>query len=238
MATAAAAYRSDQAFFRRMAIALSLFIVFGFAQFSVRGFVDFAAIPVWVHLHGIVFISYLALFVTQNILAERGSLDLHRRLGWLTCGFVVAMVVLGSFTGIKAIELHRQPPFFSPPYFLALTNFGILVFAGTVAAGIVRRRETQWHRRLMLTATVLLLEPALGRLLPMPLLGGENGEWVVLGVQLLVMGIAMRHDRHTLGRVHPALLWGAGVIVFAHVAVSLLAHFPPVKLLANSLAAG
>jgi hypothetical protein len=237
MATAAPlTYTSDQAFYRRMAVGLALFIIFAFVQFSARGFVKFGAIPVWVHLHALVFVGWLALFVTQNVLAERGSLALHRRLGWWGAGLAALMVVVGSFTAIKAIELGRQPFFFSPPYFLALTQVGVLFFAGLVAAAIVRRRDTEWHRRLMLSATVLLLEPALGRLLPMPLIGGEAGEWYVLAVQLLVLGFAMLHDRKAWGGVHPALLWGAGAIVLCHGLVSGLSKLPAVIALAQSLA--
>jgi hypothetical protein len=189
-----------------------------------------------VHLHAVVFLGWLALFVTQNVLAERGSLALHRKLGWLGAGLAALMVVLGSFTAIKAIELGRQPPFFSPHYFLALTHVGVAVFGALIAAAILRRRETEWHRRLMLSATILLLEPALGRLLPMPLIGGEAGEWYVLALQIAVLGIAMLHDRKLWGRVHSALLWGAGAIILSHAATSALSRFPPVVALAQSIA--
>jgi len=237
MATAAnITYASDQAFYRRMAVGIAVFILFGFLQFSARGFVNLGAIPIWVHLHALVFVGWLALFVTQNILAERGSLALHRRLGWWGAGLAAAMVVVGCFTAIKAIELGRQPPFFSPAYFLMLTQFGMLVFAGMITAALVLRRETQWHRRLLLAAMVLLLEPALGRLLPMPLIGGETAEWYILAIQLAVLAIAMRHDRKHWGKVHPALLWGAGVIALTHVVISLGSKLPPVIALAQSIA--
>lgn len=237
MVTAASrAYASDQAFFRRMAVGLSIFILFGFLQFSARGFVNFGGIPFWVHLHALVFTAWLALFAVQNVLAERGSLALHRRLGWWGAGLALAMVVSGSVTAIKAIELGRQPPFFSPPYFLMLTQIGMSVFAGLVAAAIALRRNTEWHRRLMLSAMILLLEPALGRLLPMPLIGGETAEWYVLGIQLAVFAVAMRHDARHRGGVHPALVWGATTVSLTHVAVSLLSKAPPVVALAYSLA--
>ncbi len=237
MATAASRLTGDESFFRKMAIGLSLFIILGFIQFSLRGFVDIPAAPVWVHLHGVVFVSWLALIVTQSTLAERGSLQLHRRLGWAGAGLAALMVVLGAYTGIKAIELHRVPPFFTNAHFLVLTNFGMLVFGGVVAWAIVMRRRTDWHRRLMLTATVLLLEPALGRVLPMPLLG-DWGQAVELVLQLGVFAIAFAHDRRTRGAVHPALLWGAGVLVFFHASVWLLGRSVPVVALAERLALG
>src|SRR3546814_4480487 len=78
---------------------------------------------------------------------------------------------LGIFTGIASLVLNRFPPFFTPPYFLALTVTESLVFGAMVAWAIRRRRATDWHRRLMIGATIVILEPALGRLLPIPMMG-------------------------------------------------------------------
>lgn len=238
MATlAAASYSGDQRFYSRLAIGISVLIVFCFAQFGARGFVDYRMAPLWVHVHGVLLLSWLALFVTQNVLAERGALSLHRKLGWLAVGVATVIVPLTSFTGIMAIDLHRQPPFFDPPYFLALTQVEALFFAGAVAAAIMMRRKTEWHRRLMLSATVLLLEPAFGRLLPMPLLGVQLGEAIAAVLQVGILGIAMLHDRKHCGFVHPALFWGAAAVIVSHMLVSLLSQFPTVIAMAEQIAA-
>lgn len=227
MATiASAGWESDRVFYRRMAVGISIFIVFAFGQFSARGFVDFGAAPIWVHVHALVFLSWLALFSTQNILAERNSLALHRKLGWTGAVLAFAMVTLGSFIGIKAVELGRQPPFFTPPYFLALTQIGVLAFGALILAAILRRRRTDWHQRLMLSATVMLLEPAFGRLLPMPLIGPQTGEMIAMALQVGVLAIAMAHDRKALGRIHPALLWGTATVVATHLLITWLATTP------------
>ena len=97
MTDTTSAYQQDQKFFRVMAIAIAAFILFAFAQFALRGFANYATAPVWVHLHGLAFTSWLVLLVAQNLLAERGSLALHRRLGWLGCGLALAMVFIGIF---------------------------------------------------------------------------------------------------------------------------------------------
>ena len=237
MATAAQRFQEDQRFFLRMAVAIALFILFGFAQFAARGLVDLAAAPAWVHLHGIVFTSWLALFVAQNYLAATGGMTLHRQLGWSSVMLAAAMVFLAVYAGVKSIELHRQPFFFTPPYFLALNLVGATFFAGIYIAAILSARQTEWHRRLMLVATVLLMEPALGRLLPMPLTGGEIGEWLAFVAQLGVLGLAMRHDRKVRGSVHPALFWGAGLLFAAHLMVSLLSRSTPIVDLAQRLGA-
>ena len=146
------------------------------------------------------------------------------------------LVPLTSFTGIMAIVLHRQPPFFSPPFFLALTQVGALFFGGMVAAAIILRRRTEWHRRLMLSATVLVMEPAFGRIIPLPLTGADIGEGTIALLQVAVLGIAMLHDRKYRGAVHPALFWGAGAVIVSHALLSILSRFPPVIAIAESLA--
>lgn len=237
MATAGAVrFEHDQPFFLRMAVGISAFILFGFLQWSARGFVDIATTPPWVHAHALVFASWLGLFVTQSALAGGGSLALHRRLGWLALVLVPAMVALGSIAGIKAVELGRVPPFFGNAYFLALTHVDALAFGGLVGAALMLRRHTEWHRRLMLVAAVVLMEPAFGRLLPMPMLNGW-GEWLTMVLQLAVVCIGVAHDRRVRGKVHPAFVIGLFAIAGIHGAISLLAQFPPLVALAERLAA-
>jgi hypothetical protein len=227
----------DQSFWRAMMLGLALFIIFGFAQFSARGFVNIGAVPAYVHFHAAIMISWLALSVVQATLIQRDNLPLHRKLGWLGAVLAAGVVVTGSYVGISAIQAGRQPPFFSPPYFLALTQFGMLCFAVVVTLAILRRRQTEWHKRLMVGAMILLLEPALGRILPMPFIM-PWGELLVLVIQLGVFGIVVRHDRRVRRRVHPATLTGMAAVVIAHMGVELLAITPPFVALANGIAAG
>jgi hypothetical protein len=127
------------------------------------------------------------------------------------------------------------PPFFTNPYFLALTIVEPTVFAGLVAWGVALRRDTQWHRRAMLGATVVILEPALGRLLPMPLMGGWGG-WTILVVQLLVLAVLAKHDRKMLGRVHPVTLSLMAIVTSMHLAITALSNVAPFAEFAGALA--
>lgn len=237
-------FRADQRFFRRFAIGISLLVVFAFAQWSARGFVKFADVPVSVHLHGLLMLSWLALFVTQNLLAERGAFGLHRRLGWASCGLAAAVLLLGTFVTVRALQLHRVPGIFTNPYFLALGPVDTIGFLALFVAAIVKRRDVEWHRRLMLGAVVLLTEPAFGRLVPPPLffiqlpLAGPLGAVIERVAQLALLAVAMRHDRQVRGVIHPALLWGAGAVIAAHFAILALAANPAFAALAERLAAG
>lgn len=235
MATSADGVVRVELFWQRMATGLAIFIVFGFLQFALRGFVDPVAAPFWVHMHGIAMLSWLALLIAQPTLVSRDNLALHRRLGWVGAGLATVIVALGIFTGLASLALNRFPPFFSPPYFLALTAIETLMFGIVVAWAIRRRRDTDWHRRLMIGATIIILEPALGRVLPLPLMIGWSD--IPIGIiQLLVVGIVALHDRRTLGHVHPATKAIAALVIATRLAIYLLSMTPPVIALAERLA--
>jgi uncharacterized membrane protein YozB (DUF420 family) len=229
-------YMADQAYFTRFTIILALFILFGFAQFSMRGFVDVRKAPLLTHLHGALMVAWLGLSVAQNMTAQSGRIDQHRKLGWISAALVGGILVTGIAVGYAATLGNRAPPFFSPPYFLALTTLEPIGFAALVAWGVSLRRKTQWHRRIMLGAMIVILEPALGRLLPMPLLGGW-GEWIIMALQLMVIVTLATHDRAVLGRVHPATLCVAAVVALIHSSISVLSRIPPFVTYAEALAA-
>ena len=89
----------------------------------------------------------------------------------------------------------------------------------------------------MIGATIVVLEPALGRLLPIPLMG-VWAEPAVMLCQLAAVAIVAAHDRRTRGAVHPATWAMAAVVIAERVAISLLAMTPPVIALAARLAGG
>jgi hypothetical protein len=89
----------------------------------------------------------------------------------------------------------------------------------------------------MIGATIVILEPALGRLLPMPLMTGWADIPVGL-IQLAVVGIIALHDRRTLGAVHPATKAVATIVIVVRIAIYLLGLAPPVAALAAKLAGG
>lgn len=243
MATAAAArpnhsYTTDQQFFLRLSQVLSGVIVFGFAQWALRGFVKPAEVPLLIHVHGLAMLGWLGTLVTQNALAGSGNLALHRRLGWASVGLVGAIVVLGITVGRMALQLHRVPPFFTDAYFLALTHVEVTAFAAMFAVAVALRRQTQWHRRLMIGATVILMEPAFGRLLPMPFLDPAVAPWLEAALQAVVLLVMARHDRKVMGAVHPATLFSLAALIGVHALIQALAASPAMVAAAQAIATG
>jgi len=229
-------YMADQRFFTRFAIFLAVFILFGFIQFELRGFVDVRTVPAFLHLHGGLMVSWLGMFVLQSVLISRSQVQLHRTLGWVTVALAAAIVVVGSYTGLHAIALGIAPPFFTPAFFLALNQIDIAAFALIVVLAVVTRKQVQWHRRLMIGTGFVIAEPALGRLLPVPLLGQTWGEMLALVIQLAMLAVIARHDRKQLGQIHPATLVVAGVLVGSHLLIEIASRLPVTAQLAASIA--
>jgi len=234
MATIAGRATREESFYQKMAAGLAILILFAFGQFALRGMVDYRHAPLIVHVHGVAMASWLVLLVVQSTLAQRMDLTLHRRLGWLGLGLVLAIPPLAIATCVAMLRAHAFPPFFTPSFFLVLVTVESLTFAGMVVAAIAMRRRTDWHRRLMIGAAIVLLEPAFGRLLPMPLMG-PWGEWVAMLLQLIAVAIVARHDVSSRGKVHGATFLIGGIIVLIHVIDTLLGMAPPIVAFAGAI---
>ncbi|WP_298398550.1 hypothetical protein [Sphingobium sp.] len=224
----------ENGFFLAMAVFIAVTVIGGFGSFALRGLVDAGRAPYWVHVHGAVFMAWTLLFVVQAALVRRGTMGLHRRLGWTAVGLAVAMVPLGLLTACMAVRLDRVPPFFTPRIFMALSLLELTAFVLLLTLAIQARRRTDWHRRLMICTMIAIIGPAFGRILPMPLLGPLSG-LAVLGMQLLYLSIAVVYDLISRRRVHPAYGVGAIVITVEGMAIPSLAASPPIGALVMAL---
>ncbi|TRX56343.1 hypothetical protein [Thalassomonas sp. M1454] len=228
-------YSHDQLFFTRLSAGISVFIVFCFALHAYKGFVDIATTPIWVHLHGFVFIAWLLLFVVQNYLILQGKLVFHRKMGRAGCFLLVLMFISGIYTTITAVSLGRVPPLFDNAYFLALGLIDITSFFCIVLFSVYQRADTHAHRRWMLVATIILMEPALGRVLPFDLLG-VYFSWAQRFCQLLVIAIAVIHDIRVYNKAHSVWWWGAAIILTSHFIILFLSQSSIFINLSNSIA--
>lgn len=202
---------NDDRFFMGAALAMALVVVAGFSTQLAFGRSSFASPPL-VHAHAIVFMGWVGIYVAQNVLAATGNRHLHRQLGWVAAVWVVPMLVLGAMVTVAIVRRGQVPFFFQPQHFLVADPLTLAGFAALTGAAIGLRRSTGWHRRLHFCAMTLLLGPAFGRLLPMPLLIPHAFETAVL-VALVFPVAGMAADWRRSGRIHPAFGWGTTAII-------------------------
>jgi hypothetical protein len=214
--------RADRRFFSGLAVALALSVFAGFAPtYYLKGLYGTPALSPLFHFHGLLFTSWILLFLTQTTLIAMKRTDLHRRLGIVGGLLAVAMLVVGTAVAVAAAKRDLQNPLpgFPPPLELLTTPLGALtMFAPLVAAGLYNRRKRDTHKRLMLLATISILGAALDRLLfpggALAFLGLPLGPAMFVGFAALFVVACFLYDLLTRGRVHPAFLWG-GLYVIA-----------------------
>lgn len=198
-------------FYFGLALAMASVLVAGFGFNLGMGRSSFAVPLVW-HVHAVVFMTWVGIFLAQTWFATRGPMVLHRRLGWIATFWVVLMVVMGIAITVATIRRGTTPFFFQPQHFVIANPLGLLAFAGLTFAAVRLRRATDWHRRLQICAFATLMGPGLGRLLPAPLFMPYAFEIPVI-VGLLFLVPAMIRDRMRTGKVHLAWWWGIATIL-------------------------
>lgn len=226
----------DERFFLRAAIVMALIIVAGFSFQLAMGRSTFAS-PVRVHVHAILFMGWVAIYVTQNILVATNRIHLHRRLGWLAAAWMVAMVASGIIVTLAMVRAGTVPFFFQPVHFLVFDPVAVLAFGGLTTAAILLRRRTEWHRRLHFCGMTILLSPAFGRMLPMPLL--QPWAWeAATAVALLFPLVGAWLDVRRSGRVHPAWWWGIAAILGSVTFTQAIAYGPVGLAIYDAVTAG
>jgi hypothetical protein len=215
---------SDDRFFVRGAIVMALTIVAGFSLQLAMGRSTFASPPL-VHAHAIIFMGWVVIYLTQNLLIGTGRVDIHRKLGWIALGWIFPMVLLGCLVTLAMERRGQVPFFFRPVQFLVFDPMTLFFFAGLTIAAVVMRRQTQWHRRLHFCGMALLLGPAFGRLLPLPLL--QPWAWEAAFVPCLLFPLAgVVADLRRSGAVHPAWRSGIGAMLACLVLTEAITYSP------------
>ena len=225
-----------ETFFAKMAIAMALTVVVGFSVQVLMGRSTFAA-PLRVHVHAVLFMGWVAIFVLQSQLATRGPLALHRKLGWLALGWIALMLVAAMVVIVAMARNGTVPFFFTPQHFLLADPLTLIGFVGLTAGAIVLRKQTDWHARLHMSGMAILTGPAFGRLLPMPLLVPWAFEAAGLGSALFIV-IGMIRDKRRSGAVHRAWWFGLTALVGTLALARILAGSPVGEAIYQSTVAG
>jgi hypothetical protein len=174
-----------------------------------------APLNLLVAIHGVLFTTWLLLFLIQAALIARARIAVHRRLGATSTGLAILMVVTGYQT---VVALTRRGYDLSGDLHLsdALSNAvfplgDLLTFVSLVAAGLWYRRHPETHKRLMLLATAGMMMPAsVAHLVGHNIPGMPAMVPVLLGILFLAPAI---YDRIRFGRFHRITVWG-GILLF------------------------
>lgn len=212
-------------FFFWMALAMAFFIFSGFGLTYLQPMATRTGLPLppIVHLHGVVFFSWILLLVVQPLLVNTGNVKLHRSVG--TFGIVIAamLILMGSLITIMfaGSQIGNRTPDY--PNLMYLSVMAVIGFAALFCLAIRNVRTPESHKRLILFATIFLLPPGINRLY-MVLFELVNAPvfWTYLTMDMLVVAILI-YDWRSLGKISKASMIGASCVVVPHVLHVVLA---------------
>lgn len=204
---------SERKFYSRMALFLVFVVLLGFGpSFYLRGVVPSyprpnPTLPPAVIFHGSVFTLWMLAIVAQTQLIAARKHAVHMQLGKLVFLLAILMIPVMYLTAVWQVARANQPPFTDPLSWTIVPLAVIIPFAIVVWNGWEKRRDVQSHKRLMLSAAIMvMMGPAVGRLPIAPP--------TVVGITILfLLGLALftplfLWDRRTIGHIHPATKLG------------------------------
>ena len=161
------------------------------------------------HAHGAIYLGWLALLVCQAVLAARGKIALHRRVGKFGIAYGALVWVVGLIVTFAAPALHVRAGEWDidrAATFITIPLGDMVLFGGFFAAAVAYRARPEIHKRLILLACVAVMFAGAFRL-----------SYVAsMPVQLLAwyspVIAAMIYDRYKMGRVHRVYWIGAAIM--------------------------
>jgi hypothetical protein len=209
---------AERRFYSFMSLAIFAAVYVGFAKtFFLRPWFPeataVAAPEPFFYLHGAVFATWFVLLVVQPNLVAAGRTDLHRMVGKFGAAVAASMVVVGVVGAV--IAARREGGFMGvpipPAQFLTIPLMDMVMFTVLVGAALVKRRDVQAHKRLMLIGSIAVMDAAVAR---WPGIGATSNPVVTFFVltDLFLVPLVI-WDLRTRGRLHPATLWGGLLLI-------------------------
>jgi hypothetical protein len=191
-----------------------LFVIVAVAGFAPRSLAIVSGMmpspPIVVHLHAAVMASWVSLLAVQATLSLTGRMDLHRK--WGAASLVVAPLVLIMLIAITVI---RQNAAAGTPAGPVVNNILLVQIRSIVLFPIffiwalrTRRTDPEMHKRMMLLATLMLLDAAIARMSWLPYNEFPKRYLAVHIYLLLLLVPALLHDLIRRERIHRAWVWG------------------------------
>jgi hypothetical protein len=209
--------KSEDVFFLTMVMLILAAVIIGFGpSYFVRGMV-FAKLPnALVHVHGALFVSWIALLVVQTVLVSVNRVRWHMRLGILGVVLAPLMVIVGVWTILDSIH-RRGVPRVPQGAMLAGDLIELAFFSIFVTWGLSQRWNKAAHKRLMLFSTIAILGPALNRW-PFAYMASMAVQGAVF---LAFPAMIVIYDLISLKRIDRSTLW-ASLLTLLMVAAIIL----------------
>ena len=205
----------ERMFYTTMALAILIVIFVGFSRtFYLRPYYFPERLIPLLIVHGTIFSSWIALFVTQTMLVATKNTRIHMKLG--IAGLVLAplMLLIGTYTALVRAKGPSPLPDVNPLAFLTIPLGDMLIFGILFGAAYYYRNKLATHKRLMLLASIALLPAGVARW-PIHFIE-TGGPLVFYGLADLFIVPCLIFDIITRGKPHRATVLGGLLIIISH----------------------
>jgi hypothetical protein len=203
--------RIHQSMYTWAAIACALIAATGFARsYYLKTLFCKPPLPALLHVHGVIMSAWCVLFFVQTYLVAIHRVRVHRRLGIFGAVLAFLVVTIGTYATVEATAREVREHVVRQFHFLfGLNLVTLLLFAIFVISALAVRSRPEFHKRLMLMATLTILAPAVARVV---LLFTRDGMAQFLAFDLCIL-IFVVLDTIWHRRLHPALAWRAALVI-------------------------
>ena len=163
--------------------------------------------PWVVHLHGASALGWVLLLIFQARQVGKRRTPLHRRIGRAAIPLALLIWASGIATATWAAKRDLPELGTAATSGLGGTAVGLTLYLLLVIAAIAARRRPDWHKRLLILATIQVLWPAFFRLRHLLPMVPQPEIWFALVLAYLPVVVAALRDRWRYGRIHPVWLF-------------------------------
>lgn len=169
--------------------------------------------PWFVHIHGASAFGWVLLMIIQAQLVRKVRTPLHRRLGQGALPLALLIWASGIATAVWAAKRDFPELGTAATSSLGGTASGLSLYMLLVIAAVVTRRKPDWHKRLVMLATIQVLWPAFFRLRHLLPSVPNPDIWFALVLAYLPILIAAARDKQRYGKIHPVWLLVGPVLI-------------------------
>jgi uncharacterized membrane protein YozB (DUF420 family) len=202
----------DHVFFSGMAVLMLGSVFLGFARSYYLAGMFHAQLPsAIIHVHGVIFSSWILFLLAQTTLVASGRTDVHRRIG--IAGFLLAclMVIVGVWAATNSLARSGGPPGIDPKTFYIIPITDMLIFSVLVFFAYRARFDSSTHKRIIIIATVALMIAAIARW-PLPMVQRNPLAAALLSYVFLLMMVV--YDLWSMRKIHRATIWASAFLIF------------------------
>ena len=183
---------------------------------------QFKANPV-VHMHGLGFFAWTLFATAQAALIPSRQVALHRATGMIGISLATVLTMLGLLAALNSLKTGVAAGYVDESLAFLIVPLAIIAtFAVLFTLGVANIRRPEVHKRLMLLATISVLNAPVARPLivwvyQMPPPPAPPPVWInvpACWLSYLLILAAMAYDWRTRGRPHTVYLIALPVLVF------------------------